>query len=149
MIVGAETVIHASRASVWKAVTDIERAADFMSGVEAVEIVQKPTDGIVGLRWRETRILFGKPATVEKWITEATANTSYVTRAESDGFIFITTTSISENGDGVVLRSTHDSQPQTVVARLQSIPMVFFRGIIRKAILQDLNDIKVAAERSK
>jgi hypothetical protein len=45
--------------------------------------------------------------------------------------------------DGITLTSSHDSQPQTVVARLMSIPMsLLFKGVAKKAILQDLNEIK-------
>src|SRR5262249_8197126 len=102
---------------------------------------------LVGLRWRETRMLFGKPATAEKWITDAAENAFYKTRAEENGFVFLTTMSISESSGGMTLTSSHDSQPQTIVARLQSIPMgLLFKGVMKKAILQDLNDIKAAVE---
>lgn len=48
---------------------------------------------------------------------------------------------------GITLTSSHDSRPRTLRARL-SIPMLFLlRGVIRKALLQDLNDIKSAVER--
>jgi hypothetical protein len=93
-------------------------------------------------------MLFGKPATVEKWITDALENGFYRSRAESDGFIFITTTSISEASGGITLTSSHDSQPQTFGKKIMSIPMgLFFKGVMRKAIMQDLNDIKAAVEK--
>jgi len=93
-------------------------------------------------------MLFGKPATAEKWITDAAENEFYRTRAESDGFVFISTTSISESSGGITLTSSHDSQPQSIVARLMSVPMMFlFKGVAKKAILQDLHDIKSAVER--
>ncbi len=92
-------------------------------------------------------MLFGKPATAEKWITEAAENEFYKTRAESDGFVFLTTIRISESSGGITLTSSHESKPQSIVARLQSIPMgLLFKGVAKKAILQDLNDIKAAVE---
>ena len=93
-------------------------------------------------------MLFGKPATVEKWITDAAENAFYETRAESDGFVFLTTMSISESSRGsMTLTSSHDSLPQGIVARLLSIPMgLLFKGVAKKAILQDLNYIKSAVE---
>ncbi len=93
-------------------------------------------------------MLFGKPATVEKWITDAAENAFFKTRAESDGFVFLTTTSISESSNGsFALTSSHDSQPQSIRARLMSIPMgLLFKGVAKKFILQDLNDIKSAVE---
>jgi len=93
-------------------------------------------------------MLFGKPATAEKWITDAAENAFYKTRAEDNGFVFLSTMSISECSSGsITLTSSHDSQPQGIGARLMSIPMVlFFKGVAKKALLQDLNDIKSAVE---
>jgi hypothetical protein len=146
MIVEAQVTIKGSKASVWAAMTNIEHAAVIISGIEKIEVVDKPSTGLVGLRWRETRMLFGKPATVEKWITEAKENEFYKTRAEQDGFVFITTNRISGSDGGVTLTGIHETQPQGFVARLKSTPMFLFKGMIKKAILQDLNDIKAVVE---
>jgi uncharacterized protein YndB with AHSA1/START domain len=152
MLVEAQVTIHAPKPAVWAAITDIEHAAETISGIEKIEIVEKPANGLVGLRWRETRMLFGKPATVEKWITDAAPNEFYKTRAEDGGFIFLTTRRLSENGTdnrgGMTLAESHESRPQSIKAKL-SLPMLFlFKGVIRKAALQDLNDIKAAVERT-
>ena len=147
MIVEAQVTLHGSKAAVWSVITDIAHGAELIRGIERIEIVHTPGQGLVGLRWRETRLLFGKAATVEKWITAATEHEGYTTRAESDGFAFLTTLGITEGADGLVLTSAHESQPQTFLARVQMIPMgLFFRGVIRKAILEDLNDLKAAVE---
>src|SRR5689334_17702302 len=115
MIVEAQVTINGSRAAVWAAITDIENASEFISGIENIEVLEKPANGLVGLRWRETRIYFGKPATVEMWITDAAENEFYDTRAESDGFVFLSTMRISESNDGVTLSTSHDSKPQGIV----------------------------------
>ena len=148
MLVEAQVTINGSRATVWAAITDFENASAMLTGLEKIEIVERPATGLVGLKWRETRMYFGKEATVEKWITDAAENEFYKTRAESDGFIFLTTMNISEaNSGGIALASSHDSQPQGFVAKLKSTPMFLFKGVIRKALLQDLHDIKTAIER--
>jgi hypothetical protein len=149
MIVEAQVTINGSKAAIWAAITNIENASETISGIENIEVLEKPANGLVGLRWRETRMLFGKPATAEKWITDAAENEFYKTRAESDGFVFLSTTRILESSSGSIkLTSSHDSQPQGIVARLLSIPMgLLFKGVAKKAILQDLNDIKSAFER--
>ena len=147
MIVQAQVTINGSRAAIWAAMTDIANASQIISGIEKIEVLEKPANGLVGLRWRETRMYFGKPATVEKWITDAAENEFYKTRAESDGFVFLSTTSISESSAGTTLTGSHDSQPQGIVAKLKSIPMPLFKGMIKKALLQDLIDIKSAVER--
>lgn len=149
MLVEVKVTIDASRAAVWAVIADLEHAADILSGVEKIETLEKPPQGLVGLKWRETRILFGKPASADKWITEAVENEFYKTRAEDGGFVFLSTLSIAQGSGGLTLTSIHDSQPQGLAARLMAIPMaLFFKGVARKALLQDLNDIKAAAERT-
>ena len=148
MIVEVQVTIHGSKAAIWAAITNIENAAEIISGIEKIEVLEKPANGLVGLKWRETRMLFGKPATADKWITDAAENEFYKNRAESDGFVFLSTLSISDGSGGITLTSSHDSQPQSIVAKFLSLPMVFlFKGVAKKALLQDLNDIKAAVER--
>ncbi len=149
MIVEAQVTIIASKSAVWAAITDIENSATFINGIEKIEILERPANGLVGLKWRETRILFGKPAAVDKWITDAAENEFYKTKAEQDGFVFLTTKRLSESSAGVTLTEAHDSQPQTFVKKLMSVPMLFlFKGVIRKALMKDLNDIKATVERN-
>jgi len=149
MIVEAQVTINRSKAAIWAAITNIANASDIISGIEHIEVLEKPAHGLIGLRWRETRVYFGKPASVEKWITDAAENAFYTTRAESDGFVFLSTMRISETGDGVTLTSAHDTQPQGIVAKLKSIPMVLFKGVVKKALVQDLNDYKSAVEKER
>ena len=147
MFVEAQVTINGSKAAIWAAITDIEHASETISGIENIEVLEKPATGLVGLRWRETRMLFGKPATAEKWVTDAVENEFYKTRAEDNGFVFITTIRMSESGGGITLTSSHDSQPQGFAAKLMSLPMgLLFKGVAKKAILQDLSDIKSVAE---
>ncbi len=148
MIVEVQVTINGSRAAIWAAMSNIEGAAEIITGIMKIEVINKPANGLVGLKWRETRMLFGKPATVEKWITDAAANEFYSTRAESDGFVFTSTMRIADGRDGLILTSAHDSKPQGILPTLMSIPMrLFFKGVAKKALLQDLNDIKSAVER--
>jgi hypothetical protein len=147
MIVDVEVSINGSKPAIWAAITDIGNAASFISGIDKIEILEQPASGLVGLKWRETRMLFGKPATADKWITEAAENGFYKTRAESDGFIFLSTMSMADGPGGVTLTSSHNSQPQSIGAKIMSIPMsLFFKGVAKKALMQDLNDIKLTVE---
>ena len=146
MLVEAQVTINGSKAAIWAAITNIENASKTISGIEKIEVLEKPANGLVGLKWRETRMLFGKPATVEKWITDAAENEFYKTRAEDGGFVFLTTKSISESRDGITLTESHETKPQGFVAKLKSAPMFLFKGVIRKALLKDLSDIKAAVE---
>jgi carbon monoxide dehydrogenase subunit G len=146
MIVEAQVIINGSKEAVWAAITDIENAASIISGIKNIEVLEKPANGLVGLKWKETRILFGDSATVEKSITDAVEKESYKTRAEDSGFVFVTTMRISQSSGGVTLTSSHETKSQGIVARLKAMPMFLFKGMIKKAILQDLNDIRAAVE---
>ncbi|MBI3501610.1 MAG: hypothetical protein HY063_07435 [Bacteroidetes bacterium] len=146
MIVEAEITINGTNAAVWTVITDIRSAPEIISGVEKIEILNEPASGLAGLKWRETRMYFGKPAAIDKWITDAVENKFYKTRAEMDGFIFLTTMTISGSGNSMRLTSSHETQSQGIIAKIKSLPMIFFRGMLKKAILQDLNDIKTTVE---
>jgi hypothetical protein len=150
MIVEAHVTINGSKAAIWRAITNIEGAPQFMSGIKKIEILEKPPSGLVGLKWRETRMFFGKPADADKWITDAAENEYYKTRAEPDGFVSVCTKRLSESGGGgVTLTETHEFMPQSAVRKLMSIPMgPLFKGVLKKAIMQDLNDVKAAVERT-
>ena len=149
MLVEAQVTINGSKAAIWAAITNIENAADIISGIEHIEVVEKPANGLVGLKWRETRMLFGKPATVEKWITDAAENAFYTTRAEDGGFVFVSTMRIAESSGGVTLTSAHETKPQGIAATLKATPMFLFKGVVKKALLQDLNDYKSAVEQER
>ena len=60
MLVEAQVTINGSKAAIWAAITNIENASQTISGIENIEVLEKPANGLVGLRWRETRMLFGK-----------------------------------------------------------------------------------------
>src|SRR5262245_18160585 len=147
MIVEVQVTINGSKEAIWAAITNIENASETISGIKNIEVVEKPANGLVGLKCRETRTLRGKPATAEKWITDAAENEFYKTRAESDGFVFLCTKSISESSGGITLTESHEFKPQSIVAKVMSIPMgLLLKGVVKKTILQDLNDIKTTVE---
>ena len=146
MFAEAQVTIDGSRAAVWELISDIENAPKTITGIQRIEVLEKPAHGLVGLRWRETRMLFGKPATAEKWITDAAEQEFYTTRAESDGFVHEATIRLSQDGGGITLTSAHDSRPQGFVARVMSLPMFLFKGVAKRALMQDLHDIKLAVE---
>ena len=146
MIVRAHVTINGSKPTVWKAITDMRNAAVIIQGIQKVEILNEPASELVGLKWRETRMYFDKPAAIDKSITEAVENSYYKTWAEMDGFIFLTTMTITESGSGILLESAHETRSEGIVAKIKSMPMFLFKGVLRKAIQQDLDDIKKAVE---
>lgn len=146
MRVEAQITIKGNKKSVWSVITNIRGASEIISGIKAIEILSEPASGLVGVKWRETRMYFGKPAAIDKLVTDAVEYTFLKTRAEMDGFIFLTTMSLSDSDENILLTSSHETKPQGIIAKIKSLPMIFFRGILKKAIQQDLSDIKRVVE---
>lgn len=146
MIVETQISINSSKAAVWAAITDIQNATKIIKSIEKIEILHESPGNLIGLKWRETRMYFGKPAAIDKWITDAEENKFYKTKAAMDGFIFITTITISENDNSIRLTSSHETHAQNFFAKIKSLPMIFFKGMLKKAIQQDLENYKLAAE---
>ena len=149
MNVESRVAINGSAAEIWHVITAIENARETISGIDRVEILERPASGLVGLKWEETRTMFGKAATEIMWITEAVENEFYNTRAESHGCIYTCAMRISETEHGCHLTMTHHTQPKSILAKLLVFPMgLMFKGSLRKVMLQDLIEIKAAVEQA-
>ena len=147
MTASAELPINASREKIWAAVTDIENSADLVSAINEIEILEKPESGLVGLKWRETRTMFGKEATEVMWVTHAEAPKYYRTRAESHGAVYISEVRIREEGGQQILEMGMSAEPQSLMAKIFSPIMgLFMKGSIEKAFLEDIKDIKAKLE---
>lgn len=147
MEVSVKLAINATKEAVWSVISDIENSAQTIRGIETIEVLEKPAHGLVGLKWREKRIMFGKEAYETMWVTEAEENSHYQTRAESHGAVYISRLSIEENGDGCILSMGFKGEAQTLGAKISDI---IFSGMMKKstekALYEDLEDIKKVAE---
>jgi carbon monoxide dehydrogenase subunit G len=140
-------LITAPRAEVWKVITDIENSSNVISGIEKVEILEQPADSLVGLKWEETRTMFGQTATEIMWITEAEENVSYQTRAESHGAVYKTSLQLSEENGKTRLTMSFEGIPQSFLAKVMSIiTNPIFKKSTSQALKQDLIDIKTKVE---
>ena len=147
MKISIDVPVHAPRHEVWIAVTDIENAANRVSGIEEVRVLERPESGLVGLKWKETRTLFGKTATETMWITDAVDNEYYLTEARSHGTVYTGKIYLEDRGDVTQLGMHFVASPETMTAKiLSAVTGVLFRGATRKALLQDLQDVKASCE---
>ncbi|MBO6515015.1 MAG: SRPBCC family protein [Bacteroidia bacterium] len=147
MKLSLDIAIDGSREAIWAVISDIENAVDRISGIDKIEIHEKPESGLVGLKWTETRTLFGKSATETMWITEESPNEYYKTRAENHGAIYTSGLRILERDGKNYLEMFFESEPQTFMAKVMSKLMGFmFKKATIKALQQDLDDIKKAVE---
>ncbi len=138
-----EIPIQASPEDIWAVITDIDNAPDRISGIETVEVHHNPGPELVGLKWTETRTLFGKTATETMWITEAEKNRYYKTRAESHGAIYTSIMRIDEKNGQIYLGMEFSSEAQSFGAKFMATVLApLFKGATKKALMKDLEDIK-------
>lgn len=142
MQTSASMHMNATKEQVWAIVTDIENAKDRITCIKDIEILEKPSSGFVGLKWKETREMFGKEAVETMWIKESKENEYYVTEAINSGCIYHSTVALQEKDGGVELTMSFKSTPQSFFAKLMSPLMLMMKGMIRKAFEKDLEDIK-------
>ena len=143
MKVSVDIEIAKPKESVWAVITDFKNCAKVISAIIDLEILEQPPAGLVGLKWKEKRLMFGKEATETMWITEAVKNDHYCTRAESHGSVYLTTLSLKESGHNTVLDMTFSADAQSLLVKMVSACMsVFIKGSMKKALRKDLEDIK-------
>jgi len=141
-------VINSGKEEIWQAITDIENCQSMISAIIKINILIKPDDGLIGLKWQETREMFGKEATETMWITDAVANDYYCTRAENHGAVYITRLELRSQGDSTELSMTFSAVAETMVAKILSALMgVFIKSSLKKALTNDLVDIKTYIEK--
>lgn len=147
MKVKAQIRINAPKEIIWGVITDIEHSDNNISGIKKIEILERPKAGNVGLKWRESREMFGKEATEDMWITEEKVNSYYQTRAESHGSVYISRLSIDEKTDHCMLTMEFKGESNTLGAKVGNF---IFSGMLKKstekALFVDLEDIKKVAE---
>ena len=149
MKVQAKVCIDGTKEEIWQVITDIEGSEKTIGAIEDIEILERPASELVGLKWRETRTMFGKTATEVMWITDAKENDCYQTRAESHGAIYISKLQIEEQEDETCLTMTFDGQAQSLMAKIMSVATGFlFKSATQKALQKDLEDIKAAVKES-
>lgn len=147
MNVEVDIEIAAPKERIWAAITDIENCADMISGIENINVLNQPENGVVSLKWEETRTMFGKQATETMWITEAEENRYYKTRAENHGTVYISKLALSEQGENSKLTMSFTAEAQTTMTKIFSALMgVFVKGSMKKMIAKDLADIKAFVE---
>ncbi|MEM6396309.1 MAG: SRPBCC family protein [Bacteroidota bacterium] len=141
--------IDASRQAIWDTITDWEGLADRISGIQSVEILEQPENTLIGFKWKETRVMFGKEATETMWITEASAPNYYEVGAASHGSEYETTFRISGDSQPYELEMHFKGTPQTTGAKIMNTLLGWmFKGATKKALHQDLEDIKAHLEKS-
>ncbi len=130
---------------VFAAVADVEHFARAVEDIERVEFVSETRAGL-GTRFRETRVMRGREATVELEITEFAPPERVRFLSESGGVQWDTVFEVTAAGDGSTrLSMVMEATPLTFMARLF---MPLMKGMVRKAIASDMDAVEAYCERA-
>ncbi|MFN3601173.1 MAG: SRPBCC family protein [Dietzia sp.] len=137
--------------AVWAVLTDIPSAPRTLSGVLAVEILT-PGPYEPGLRWRETRKMFGMKATEEMMVLTAEPPHATAIVAENGGTEYKTVFTVTPDPDGAgsTLRmrfGAHTAHAPAISRVATAVMGGLAERSTRKTMEQDLADIAAEAER--
>ena len=128
--------------------SDIARAEERIEGIKSLEILSDVKSG-KGLRWRETRVMFGKEATEEMEITAFDRPRSYVVEAESHGTHYRSLFTFEElSSSSTKVTWEFEAKPLSLIAKLMTPLGLLFLGPMKKLLKRDLTDLKKHAEGS-
>lgn len=143
MKISVDIAIERPKSKVWQAITDIENCPNMISAIIDLKILHQPEKGLTGLKWQETRKIFGKESSEIMWITDFEENSYYQTRAENHGAVYISTLSLNETPTGCILTMTFSGGAQSFFVKLiSSIMSIFIKGSMVRMLKDDLKDIK-------
>ncbi|HRD75791.1 MAG TPA: SRPBCC family protein, partial [Hyphomicrobiaceae bacterium] len=110
MQVAVETQIIAPPETVFDTLADIQRWPEFISAIEAIELLNADTFA-QGLRFRETRIMFGRKASEEMTVVTLERPRLMVFTAESHGTRYRSEHRIAPEGTGTHLTLMFEGRP--------------------------------------
>ena len=136
--------IDAPVGRVFDTVAQIENFAKAIPAIVKVEFVTPQRSG-VGTRFRETRRMGKREATVELEVKEFVANQRIRLVADAGGTVWDTLFAVTPSGSGTELSMVMDDKPYRLPAKLFN-PLL--RGMVRKTVERDLDAVKAHCERS-
>lgn len=141
---------------VFDLLTDFERSPEIVEKIVHVEMVSDPPHkpARVGTRLRETRVMFGKEATEEMWITEIThpgespdGAGRWIIEARSSGMHYLTELGVTPTPNGSRMEMAFSGRGESLAAKLMSpIFGLFMKGMIARELTRDLEQVKAKAE---
>jgi carbon monoxide dehydrogenase subunit G len=132
---------------VWEVFTDLSRAAERLSGVEKIEVLN-PGDFKVGTTWRETRTMHGKSAVEQMTVTVCEPPDRYLVEAQSRGTHYRSEFTFTPEGGDTVVRMTFGAEPHGAVGKVVGAMLGgLMSRAVTKTMQQDLDDLADAAEK--
>ncbi|MEZ5977585.1 MAG: SRPBCC family protein [Planctomycetota bacterium] len=140
-----ERTIAAPPEKVFAASSSVHTWADVVPAITKVEVL---TEGPVGkgTRFRETRTMFGRPATEEMEFLEFDPPRGYTLGAESHGCRYRTRFDVVPDGANTRLVMRFEAEPLTVFAKVMSVLMRPMMKKMADMCGKDLDAIKAHVE---
>lgn len=130
---------------VFKTVSDINLFSKAVPHIVNVEFLSPAKSG-VGTRFRETRLMRGKKAETELEITEFVENNRVRYVADSHGTVWDTVFTVEPDRDYTLLTMTMDAKTKKLIPKIMNR---LIRGMVQKAVEQDMNAVKSFCEQTK
>lgn len=138
--------VEATPQRVFGVFTDFANAAQHIRGIEKLELLTSGPIG-KGTRFRETRKMFGRSHSEELEVIEFEPGSSYTIGCDSCGARYRTKISISPEARGSFVRMHTRIEPLTLFAKVMGVLMAPMQKTMKKAIEQDLDDLRAVAEK--
>jgi uncharacterized protein YndB with AHSA1/START domain len=135
--------IDASVDRVFETVAYIDNFARVVPAIVKVEYVTAQRSG-VGTRFRETRRMGRREATVELEVKEFVPGQRIRLVTDAGGTVWDTVFSVRAEGSGAELSMVMEDKPYRLLAKLFN-PLL--RGMIRKGVESDMDAVKTHCER--
>jgi len=136
--------INAPAATVFDAVAHIENFSKAVPGIVNIEFLTESRTG-VGTKFKETRLMKGREATVELEVTEYEPNQRIRIVSDTHGTVWDTVFTVAENAGQTQLEMVMDANAYKLLPKLMN-PLI--RGMIQKAIEGDMDAVKAYCESS-
>ncbi len=139
------SLVNAPCSQVFEAFSDFKNAADRVEGIEKIELIDGDSIG-VGTRFRETRIMFGRPSTEEMEVTEFIPGQRYTVEANTCGSHFQTIFNFKPDGDATVVDVELNTRALTLFAKIMTPIGFLMAGPMKKMFASDIEQLKKYCE---
>lgn len=135
--------IAASAARVFEVIAHVENFREAVPEIVSVEFTTDTTRG-AGTRFRETRRMGKREATVALEVVEYEPNERVRVVSDAGGTIWDTTFRVAAVAEGAVLAMEMEDRPHKLLARLLT-PLI--RPMVRRAVERDMDAVRRFCER--
>jgi carbon monoxide dehydrogenase subunit G len=135
--------IDAPADRVFRTVADPEEFQKAIPGGSSVEYLTPSRSG-VGVKFRATRLMKGKPSTFEQEVTEFVQAEHVRLVNVTHGTVWDSTFRVRSDARATVLTLTMDAQTERLLARVMTR---LIAGMVQKALDMDMDAVKAYCER--